>query len=84
VLRAADASDLPALISLIERYWAFERIKVFDAARINSYNLGITTRKVNASTNNMDLRHFPDTGRFTSHRDFDEDRCISPAVRCHS
>jgi GNAT superfamily N-acetyltransferase len=36
VIRVADASDLPALTSLIERYWEFERIKGFDAARIST------------------------------------------------
>jgi GNAT superfamily N-acetyltransferase len=36
VIRVADASDLPALTSLIERYWGCERIKGFDAARINT------------------------------------------------
>jgi hypothetical protein len=36
VIRIADASDLPALTSLIERYWEFERIKGFDAARITA------------------------------------------------
>jgi GNAT superfamily N-acetyltransferase len=34
VIRVADASDLPALIKLIEHYWEFERIKGFDAANI--------------------------------------------------
>jgi GNAT superfamily N-acetyltransferase len=36
VIRLADASDLSALTSLIERYWEFERIKGFDAGRINT------------------------------------------------
>jgi len=36
VIRFADASDVPALTSLIERYWEFELIKGFDAARINT------------------------------------------------
>lgn len=36
VIRLADASDLPDLSSLIERYWEFERIKGFDPARINT------------------------------------------------
>lgn len=36
MIRVADASDLSALTSLIERYWEFERIKGFDAVRITS------------------------------------------------
>jgi GNAT superfamily N-acetyltransferase len=36
VIRVADASDLSALTSLIERYWEFERIQGFDAARITA------------------------------------------------
>jgi GNAT superfamily N-acetyltransferase len=36
VIRVADASDLSALTSLIERYWEFELIKGFDAARITT------------------------------------------------
>jgi GNAT superfamily N-acetyltransferase len=36
VIRVADASDLSALTSLIERYWEFEHIKGFDAAHISS------------------------------------------------
>jgi GNAT superfamily N-acetyltransferase len=36
VIRVADASDLSALTPLIERYWEFERIKGFDAARITT------------------------------------------------
>jgi GNAT superfamily N-acetyltransferase len=36
VIRVADAADLSALTSLIERYWEFERIKGFDAARITT------------------------------------------------
>lgn len=36
VIRIADASDLPALASLIERYWEFERIDGFDAARVTA------------------------------------------------
>jgi GNAT superfamily N-acetyltransferase len=36
VIRVADTSDLSALTSLIERYWEFERIKGFDAARITA------------------------------------------------
>lgn len=36
VIRIADASDLPALASLIEHYWKFERIKGFDAAHITA------------------------------------------------
>jgi GNAT superfamily N-acetyltransferase len=36
MIRVANASDLSALTSLIERYWEFERIKGFDAARITT------------------------------------------------
>lgn len=36
VIRLADAVHLPALTSLIERYWRFERIKGFDAAHIRT------------------------------------------------
>ena len=36
MIRVADASDLPALTSLIERYWEFERIEGFDAAHITA------------------------------------------------
>ena len=36
VIRLTDAADLPALTSLIEKYWEFERIKGFDAARISA------------------------------------------------
>jgi ribosomal protein S18 acetylase RimI-like enzyme len=36
VIRLADASDLPALTSLIEQYWEFEHIKGFDAERITT------------------------------------------------
>lgn len=36
MIRLADASDLSALTSLVERYWEFECISGFDAARINT------------------------------------------------
>lgn len=36
MIRLADASDLSALTSLIERYWEFERIPGFDASRITT------------------------------------------------
>lgn len=36
MIRLADASDLSTLTALIERYWEFERIKGFDAARITT------------------------------------------------
>jgi len=36
VIRLADASDSLALTSLIERYWDFEGIERFDAARITA------------------------------------------------
>jgi GNAT superfamily N-acetyltransferase len=36
VIRVANASDLSALTSLIERYWESERIKGFDAAHITT------------------------------------------------
>jgi len=35
-IRVADASDLSALTSLVERYWEFERIERFDPARITA------------------------------------------------
>lgn len=36
MIRVADVADLSALTALIERYWEFERIKGFDAARITT------------------------------------------------
>ena len=49
MIRLADASDLSALTSLIERYWEFEHIRGFDAARI--------------TTLLTDLFHSPDRGQ---------------------
>lgn len=40
-VRAALAADVPALIPLIERYWEFERITGFDAARIATLLAGL-------------------------------------------
>jgi GNAT superfamily N-acetyltransferase len=48
VIRIAVSSDLPALTSLVERYWEFEGVKGFDAARITALL--------------TDLFHAPDRG----------------------